>query len=75
MQSEKKFVVYVLILKTVQWLAAHIVLLHIAEEKQFWNDLKMYSLWNFKGREAGSQKEAGTNHERENALCMQGNNL
>ena len=32
---KRKFVVYVLILKTVQWLAAHSALIHIAKEKQF----------------------------------------
>lgn len=68
--------VYVLILKTVQWLAAHIALLHIAKEKQFWNDLKMYYETLKAGKlEAGSGKQTGTNHERENALCMQGNSL
>lgn len=55
-----KFVIYVFIQKTVQWLAAHIALICIAEEKQFWNNLKMCSLQNFKGRAAGSSKEADT---------------
>lgn len=65
-----KSVIYVFILKTVQWLAAHVAFTHIAKGKQSRDDLKMCSLWNLKGTGAGSREQAGTNLKTENALCM-----